>query len=979
MEAAAVSVNKTPPKDSETKHILNAISYKNVGNYFGNPITMTIFYFILLISFIVILFSTTYVTISSLITIFFVFLLIMQIYYSLNNKSGKASSIWSFALPIFLIIFTLICNAYLPKSSSFVLTNQSNIIENIQTPVYSILYASLVYGIFFIFMMIYNTFDKNKITLLCISFLFIILCSMYITTRSNLPQNVTKSQTSSIMINTLIYTPLVASCVYIIFIFMKYKGFIMGGNSGGDIKNTSFVNNITRVIPTPAAPTITNMEEQLNNLKQYDTSAPKTSSNTEPIMSSERIAAAKDLSIYGLLIVYGITFLTFFFTFLNTAANTKYTSLNDLVIILINGFIVSVVAILSIKMTTAGFSSFQNNSNKELNKLQKNSEIKKGKYFDKLALENEEYGILALLIVYNVAIANVFNNHPFFSKYNEKFINFLSSLSFIPSSYITDYENSLPTIIIMITYIITFVIYYKVIMKERDVSNDSELLMFFITLILFVSVILYINSSKIAKGSSLNNGISPYIYAIIAFVIIFSVGLFLIYSSTKLNMNITFFNMKKDELMQSVTISLFILFGIFFLFSLINWIIQLFQSFTLKNSDGSSSVLGIILNLAIIVTLLAIIFRMMSYSNYFKDTKFITDSPLSQLIIGSIFYIPCLLIALIDILSGYYKNGSSVMANAMKQTSGKITALSKSNGSSESSTSSKSSLKITPSRTDIILLILILLLYVIYYSFPYMYTLFSSQGGQLLLKEPVYTDKEMVLATYTSLNPLVNTTKSSFKLFNYDLSLSDPSNNATQVITHSYNYALSCWIFIDANSTANNQSDAFHSLINYGGKPNVQYRGSDNQMIITIEKTDVSGNPTLYEGKKYDLDDNGNFIIYRNTNVLLQKWNNIVINYNSGILDIFMNGKLQQSFNGGSIPYMSLDNITIGEKNGLHGGICNVVYFSDALNIKQVYYLYTSVKDLNPPILMNYYDSLYLSSLKVQNATEKIGLNQIAN
>jgi len=425
--------------------------------------------------------------------------------------------------------------------------------------------------------------------------------------------------------------------------------------------------------------------------------------------------------------------------------------------------------------------------------------------------------------------------------------------------------------------------------------------------------------------------------------------------------------MEKDQLMQSITVSLFILFGIFFLFSLINWIIQLFQVFTFKNSDGSSSVFGIILNFAIIITLLAIIYRMMSYSNLFKGSTFITDSPLSQLIIGCIFYIPCLLIALIDILSGYYKKGSTVMVNAMKRASTGDLA------------SSVSSLQITPSRTDIILLILIVLLYLIYYSIPYTYTLFSSQGGQLLLKEPVYTDKEIVLATYTSLNPQVNSTKKSFKLFNYDFSWSNPDYNATQVITHSYNYALSCWIFIDANSTANNRGDTFHSLINYGGKPNVQYRGNDNQMIITIEKMDVSGNPTLYEGKKYDLDDDGNFIVYRNKNVLLQKWNNIVINYNSGILDIFINGKLQQSFNGGSIPYMKLDNITIGEKNGLHGGICNVVYFSDALNIKQVYYLYTSVKDLNPPILMNYYDSLYLSSIKVENATEKIGLNQIAN
>jgi len=961
MEAAATGANKPPPKDSETKNILNAIDYKNLGNYFGNPVIITILYFIILISFIVVLFSTTYVTISSLITIFFVYLLIKQIYYALNDKSGKAASLWSFALPIFLIIFTLACNAFLPKSSKFVLTNQSNIIQNIQMPIYSILYASIIYGIFFIFMLIYHTFDKNKITLLCVSFFFIILSSMYIVTRSNLPQDVTKSQTTSMMINTLVYTPLVASCIYIIYVFMTYKGFILSGYN--DIKNTSLMNNITRVIPTPAASTITNMEEQLNNLKQYDTSGSKSSSKTESFMPGQ-VAVAKDLSIYGLLIIYGIVFLGCFFTFLNTTANTKYNSLNELVIILINGFIISVIAVLTMKMTSAGFSSFQNDSIKELNKSMKTAEIKRGQYFGRLGLENEEYGVLALLIVYNVAIANVFNN-DYFSKDNEIFVKFLSS--FIPSSYITKYENSLPTLSIIITYIITFAIYYKVIMKERNVKNDSDLLMFFITLILFITVILYINGSKLAQGSSLNNGISPYIYAIIAFVIIFCVGLFLIYISTKLNMNLAFFNMEKDQLMQSITVSLFILFGIFFLFSLINWIIQLFQVFTFKNSDGSSSVFGIILNFAIIITLLAIIYRMMSYSNLFKGSTFITDSPLSQLIIGCIFYIPCLLIALIDILSGYYKKGSTVMVNAMKRASTGDLA------------SSVSSLQITPSRTDIILLILIVLLYLIYYSIPYTYTLFSSQGGQLLLKEPVYTDKEIVLATYTSLNPQVNSTKKSFKLFNYDFSWSNPDYNATQVITHSYNYALSCWIFIDANSTANNRGDTFHSLINYGGKPNVQYRGNDNQMIITIEKMDVSGNPTLYEGKKYDLDDDGNFIVYRNKNVLLQKWNNIVINYNSGILDIFINGKLQQSFNGGSIPYMKLDNITIGEKNGLHGGICNVVYFSDALNIKQVYYLYTSVKDLNPPILMNYYDSLYLSSIKVENATEKIGLNQIAN
>jgi hypothetical protein len=83
---------------------------------------------------------------------------------------------------------------------------------------------------------------------------------------------------------------------------------------------------------------------------------------------------------------------------------------------------------------------------------------------------------------------------------------------------------------------------------------------------------------------------------------------------------------------------------------------------------------------------------------------------------------------------------------------------------------------------------------------------------------------------------------------------------------------------------------------------------------------------------------------------MLQKWNNIIINYNGGILDIFLNGELVKS-NIGVVPYYKLDNLTIGENGGIEGGICNVVYFRTPLTTNNVYYLYNMVKNRTPPIL----------------------------
>ena len=85
-------------------------------------------------------------------------------------------------------------------------------------------------------------------------------------------------------------------------------------------------------------------------------------------------------------------------------------------------------------------------------------------------------------------------------------------------------------------------------------------------------------------------------------------------------------------------------------------------------------------------------------------------------------------------------------------------------------------------------------------------------------------------------------------------------------------------------------------------------------------------------------------------NVPLQKWNNIVINYDSGILDIFMNSKLLASYNN-IIPYMSQDQITIGDDQGLSGGICNVVYFPQSISKDRIDINYKILSNKNPPII----------------------------
>ena len=183
-------------------------------------------------------------------------------------------------------------------------------------------------------------------------------------------------------------------------------------------------------------------------------------------------------------------------------------------------------------------------------------------------------------------------------------------------------------------------------------------------------------------------------------------------------------------------------------------------------------------------------------------------------------------------------------------------------------------------------------------------------SGKVLLREPVYLNNLKTIGGFDD-----------FNVDKIDLE-------------YNYNYSISSWFFIRANAPNFKKSYNKYSIIlNYGDKPKIMYNPSLNKIKI-IMNNGLNKKPIEYiiDGPP------------------LQKWNNLVINYDGGHLDIFMNSKLVRSFPS-VVPYMSFDQLTVGEEKGLGGGICNVVYFPSIISRERIITNYNLLKNNNPPII----------------------------
>jgi hypothetical protein len=373
----------------------------------------------------------------------------------------------------------------------------------------------------------------------------------------------------------------------------------------------------------------------------------------------------------------------------------------------------------------------------------------------------------------------------------------------------------------------------------------------------------------------------------------------------------------------------YILVALFISGSLIFGLLSMMGVFE-QDASKSDSWGHIIFNLLIFSAMLGILYKLANAGG------FLDRNPVYRLILNTLLYIPCLLVS---------------FTNKIGQLIG-ISSLSVS-GVSGVKPSASPFAPPTPFEKRMLIMGLTLTgCYFLWFFFlkSFMLSTYLKQGGQQLINQPVPTDVLNSIASYQT------------------LSGSD---------TFDYRYALSFWFYLDSFPPSTNSSYLkVVPLLSYGDNPAVKYSSETNTLFVTVKQTSENNNEeiivkegfTMETAEKWkdnltnaienvkamaftnEYDADGNRILYKHSNVLLQKWNHVVINYNGGTLDVFYNGKLVKS-SIEVVPYMKYDNLTVGSDNGVKGNIANLMYFKMPLDILTINTLYTSLKNKNPPCI----------------------------
>lgn len=148
-------------------------------------------------------------------------------------------------------------------------------------------------------------------------------------------------------------------------------------------------------------------------------------------------------------------------------------------------------------------------------------------------------------------------------------------------------------------------------------------------------------------------------------------------------------------------------------------------------------------------------------------------------------------------------------------------------------------------------------------------------------------------------------------------------------------YTFSFWININnIPESAHWDSDVNipKGIISHFDSPNVSYLVKEDILRVTIGYKDEGGLPGRY---------NFNLKDFR-----YQRWENIIVVVDNRSVDIYINGNLDRSVFLPNVPWISNDNLYIGQAgNNFNGHVARVEYWNDALTIDKVKSVYNKNKN----------------------------------
>jgi hypothetical protein len=414
---------------------------------------------------------------------------------------------------------------------------------------------------------------------------------------------------------------------------------------------------------------------------------------------------------------------------------------------------------------------------------------------------------------------------------------------------------------------------------------------------------IYGNKEKFLDKSgnfSFKNQNFSFVSITFAIVVLLWISFFLVRSTKSPVDNLTGPEQKRLNNVANITQqAVNVVLGIALLGVIIGWSITLAENY---KKGGSTATL--IVNIFTILTVVYFAYK------FFANTTQFQKSPYYKLVVNTIFYIPCLFYEIIAWL--FSKLGIQLPSLDQLISGVKGTNIGNKN--------------------DLIMLAVIVFINIAYFFIlPYSVNKIAKQGGNVLQLEPISLSQETPLGNYLKLNGFEEKLR--------------PVAEVNQ--KHNYRYAISFWVFLDSNQGTN--IDKYYTLMNYEEVPHVKWCPKNSELLITVRSpTNIVGNDIKFpEGR----DTEGNTILYRQKQFKTQRWNNIILNFDGGTFDIFINGDLIKTKKQVA-PEVTYGQLICGSPM-LKGLICNIIYFDFTLTMTKVHYLYNLVKSRNPPIPVN--------------------------